>query len=96
MNQNLKINTSLIFPGLPFSAHLHMRHPPATRNPLKLPEHLLEDDEQGGDHREDQDYKQGENQNKKRLGPKEIFDPKKFGTKKSGVKKNLCPKKMWG
>lgn len=57
MNQNLKINTSLIFPGLPFSAHLHMLNPPATRNLFQLPEHLLEDDEQGGDHREDQDYK---------------------------------------
>ena len=34
--------------------HLHMLHPSATPNPLKLPEHLLEEeDDQGGDHRED-------------------------------------------
>ena len=33
---------------------------------------------------------------KKKLGPKEIFDPKKFGTKKSWVKKNIVSVKLLG
>ena len=32
---------------------------------------------------------------RKKSGPKEIVDPKKLETKKSGVKKGLNPKNVW-